>query len=774
MSRKSPASLAFALALALIATLPLAAQGDPFHVNLNDWPLYVKTGFDLSAIDKDPEGQPGWKVLPPTGESGRYARPIELDLPGVPKRPPFSLASYPQMEFTYLIPFDFPTGAANLLRSGRVRDGVADAAPVPGLHFAGLGDNWEIFLNGTKVREELHLDAKGAIASHRSIRDVRFPLPGSLFRPGRNILAIRIIADPTFPPAGLHQSEPYFVGSYSDIERRNLELIPVLLCGLYLFIGLYHLFMYLVRPVDRHNLFYGLFSMDLAVYLFVRTHTAILLIPDSDTIFRIELASLSMILPFVGAFLETLNDNKVLRRTMAYGAFSALIALLEVVMPVAFAHDLLRVWQFTGLVAALYYFGWEILGRFLSDGLRRWKRMPEEERKGSLAKAYLVALGRTPIGNLLMGGLILFATAIFDIIDALYMQWDLVLTQYGFFVFTMGTALILANRFGFLHDRLRGLNTDLEDRIERLTQAGESLAASERKYKSLFHGSTDPLALLDTGLRFIEGNKAAVELFGLDRPGSRNASLEGALYVEERDAQVQAERLRRVISSPEPGDAAKELPVMLRTPLGEPKACRLRFEHIASPSGTEILLRVLPEAKDGLADFFIEGRERYDIESTLSAAEDLCRRACARLPHYFPEEDAGFLEICLREMVINAVEHGNLEVGFDDKTQSQREGRYFDFIQKRRLEPAFRDRKVTLEYSISAERATFRVTDMGKGFDHRSFVGQGQPSPEMFEHGRGLFMTLNAFDRVVYNDKGNQVTLVKYCKREAAPSPSPA
>ena len=72
------------------------------------------------------------------------------------------------------------------------------------------------------------------------------------------------------------------------------------------------------------------------------------------------------------------------------------------------------------------------------------------------------------------------------------MQWDLLLTKYGFFLFTMGTALILANRLGFLHDRLGGLNRTLEERIRVLTETGVRLSASERRYRSLFEGSSEP------------------------------------------------------------------------------------------------------------------------------------------------------------------------------------------------------------------------------------------------------------------------------------------
>jgi two-component system, sensor histidine kinase LadS len=114
--------------------------------------------------------------------------------------------------------------------------------------------------------------------------------------------------------------------------------------------------------------------------------------------------------------------------------------------------------------------------------------------------------------------------------------------------------------------------------------------------------------------------------------------------------------------------------------------------------------------------------------------------------------------------VINAIEHGNLQIGFEEKSESMKEGRYFELIQERRMDPRYRRSRVIVEYSLSTARATFRVTDQGSGFDHSKYSrGAAEPvNEEMLEHGRGLFLTLNAFDKVLFNDKGNQVTMVKY------------
>ena len=158
----------------------------------------------------------------------------------------------------------------------------------------------------------------------------------------------------------------------------------------------------------------------------------------------------------------------------------------------------------------------------------------------------------------------------------------------------------------------------------------------------------------------------------------------------------------------------------------------------------------------------MEARERFDIESSLTAADRVCRRATAYLATYTGRVESRFLASCLREIVVNAVEHGSLEISFDEKSESMRAGGYFELLRERRADPRFRSRKVAVEYSISSNRVVFRVTDEGPGFDYKEFIRGGDvPAEELLEHGRGLFITMRAFDKVLFNERGNQVTLVK-------------
>ncbi|MBN2509040.1 MAG: ATP-binding protein, partial [Spirochaetales bacterium] len=605
------------------------------------------------------------------------------------------------------------------------------------------------------------LDKEGNISRNHDRRTLFFPFAPELLTPGTNHLVIRLWGDPAYMPLGLHSAQPYYITQYSEMQKKNNEVVAVTFIGLYLFIGIYHIFIFLTRRQDRYNLFYGLFSADLAVYLFSRTHTVYSFIANTRVIFVIELSSLFLLMPFIAAFLDWLRYSKLTVTTKVFSLFCFSLIAGILFLPRHIGFDLLGIWQVFGLAMAVYYILYGIVIRFFIDQVKRWRRQPRDERR-NLFLVIFDGLRISALGNLVFGALFLFATAFYDIFDALVLHQDLVLTKYGFFVFTMSTAFILANRFNFLHVRLHELNQTLEERIQDLTATSQLLRINEKKYRCLFEGTSDPVALLDEELSFIEGNAAAMSLFGLDRPGTENLNLRDILYGQEVERNQGILSIDRAMRSLSQSQKPKELKFRIRTPLGEPKTCRIRLEAITAMNQSEILLHVRPEDEDPLMECFVEGREVYSIESTLSAADEATRRITHSLKRYLDAEEANYLMICLREIIINAVEHGNLEISFDDKSRAQQEQKYFEFIQERQQMDEFKDRTVTIEYSITQKRAIYRVTDMGPGFDHRSFLKNAhRHQEEILEHGRGLFMTLSAFDTVKYNEKGNQVSLIK-------------
>jgi anti-sigma regulatory factor (Ser/Thr protein kinase) len=114
-------------------------------------------------------------------------------------------------------------------------------------------------------------------------------------------------------------------------------------------------------------------------------------------------------------------------------------------------------------------------------------------------------------------------------------------------------------------------------------------------------------------------------------------------------------------------------------------------------------------------------------------------------------------------MLLNAIEHGNLEVDFDAKTAAQRDGDYLKFLQERQNRSEFRGRRVRVDFGLNQDRVWYRIADEGKGFDHANALRQAQKNlrDTQSTHGRGIGIASRLFDIMQYNAKGNQVFLVK-------------
>jgi anti-sigma regulatory factor (Ser/Thr protein kinase) len=117
------------------------------------------------------------------------------------------------------------------------------------------------------------------------------------------------------------------------------------------------------------------------------------------------------------------------------------------------------------------------------------------------------------------------------------------------------------------------------------------------------------------------------------------------------------------------------------------------------------------------------------------------------------------LRIALNEMLINAIEHGNCNITYDEKTDWLAEHGIIDgLFMERMKDPSIAERKVTFEYTIEPTCSKFFIADEGDGFDWRE-VKDTSKEENLFElHGRGILMTKNVSRNITYNEKGNEVT----------------
>ncbi len=137
---------------------------------------------------------------------------------------------------------------------------------------------------------------------------------------------------------------------------------------------------------------------------------------------------------------------------------------------------------------------------------------------------------------------------------------------------------------------------------------------------------------------------------------------------------------------------------------------------------------------------------------TLKEAETLARF----LAYAFPDRAAAAKG--LTELMRNAVEHGNLEIGFKEKARLMEDGMLNAEIERRLHNPAYAERCAEAVLARKPEGVYVIITDKGPGFQWSDFT-KFSPARAAYKNGRGIQVArLTCFDKLAYNEAGNQVT----------------
>jgi anti-sigma regulatory factor (Ser/Thr protein kinase) len=86
---------------------------------------------------------------------------------------------------------------------------------------------------------------------------------------------------------------------------------------------------------------------------------------------------------------------------------------------------------------------------------------------------------------------------------------------------------------------------------------------------------------------------------------------------------------------------------------------------------------------------------------------------------------------------------------------------YRAMVEERKQTEPFRSRRIFVELRAMTTHAEFSIRDEGRGFDYRQLPDPTDPLNLEKPSGRGLLLMRTFMDDVVFNDRGNEVTLIK-------------
>jgi len=314
-------------------------------------------------------------------------------------------------------------------------------------------------------------------------------------------------------------------------------------------------------------------------------------------------------------------------------------------------------------------------------------------------------------------------------------------------------------------EEIEFLNRDLQQKINDLNKANRMISLSEEKYRRLVEGSTDIIFSLDNDWRFITANKATAHHLNMNPESIKSKSLLDLIYDSDENKAVSRKIIREKLETFSRSKEPVSFKAEFKSPLIiEPRELQVKLEYLNIDGDNEILGKASRVMDDTLLKYFIAEKQRFIIDNSLSTADEITQRITRNVAKYISGNDFNMLRIALREIIINAIEHGNLNISFEDKTAAIMEDRYFQFLAERREDPRYNGKRVHIEYNVEPGMVTYLVRDEGEGFNPELVLSNDpvQLNRDMMAHGRGIRLTMEFFDAIEYNEKGNEVVLKKY------------
>ena len=225
------------------------------------------------------------------------------------------------------------------------------------------------------------------------------------------------------------------------------------------------------------------------------------------------------------------------------------------------------------------------------------------------------------------------------------------------------------------------------------------------------------------------------------------------------------EILRRMKAAP----ALRDLPVIMQTAAASPEQVREgiaagAFYYLTKPFELETLQTIVRSALESAS------RRRKVQEQLRSHADSLALVVDARFEFRTLDEaqalaaviarvcaDPEMVGMGLSELLVNAVEHGNLAITFEEKTRLKEADSWHEEIERRLAMAENRDKRAALMVRRVEDGWEFEIRDQGSGFDCSKFL-ELAPERAFAPNGRGIAMARQlAFTELEYLDRGTRV-----------------
>ncbi len=224
----------------------------------------------------------------------------------------------------------------------------------------------------------------------------------------------------------------------------------------------------------------------------------------------------------------------------------------------------------------------------------------------------------------------------------------------------------------------------------------------------------------------------------------------------------------------------REIPIIMQTAAASPDQIYEGmkagvFYYLTKPYEKDLLLNVINAAmqdiQTGVLDIDGNDSAPRKVQHMIRQAQfefktpAQARELAGFIAGVFP--DPGACSPGLNEMMMNAIEHGNLAISYDEKRRLLMTGQWKQEIERRLNQPEYQSRRALAIVTVDNEKAEVVIQDEGKGFDYRKF-NTTRPEHITELNGRGIAIArMISFDSITYEGCGNTVRCITAHRTQA-------
>ena len=149
------------------------------------------------------------------------------------------------------------------------------------------------------------------------------------------------------------------------------------------------------------------------------------------------------------------------------------------------------------------------------------------------------------------------------------------------------------------------------------------------------------------------------------------------------------------------------------------------------------------------------------INNDIAKIWGIVNQVLYNIPAFLGERTIEGLKLGLYEILINAIEHGNLGITAEEKEESLKDNSYAGLMASRLNMASENKKNVTIHSLYEGKKLNIEIIDQGAGFNYKELKSLTGTETIMGIHGRGIVLTSLYYDNLKFKDPGNTVILEK-------------